>query len=311
MTGAGAITFAYALEESFMTLPADPTWRLPGQNVEPGERSFQNQLSRVNKPDTPRPQGSREGNKRGEIPVSFDLTDDNFHELVFPVTETVDSTAENVELPDSAQEVPTATIYLAADTVDVDQDLFLQGAPVLDATWNYQQGEAVSVDLTFGYANEVDSDDTDAPAIPSTISEPSYSDIVNFHDVDWTIDGVSVPKLQSLQLSLSGLSRFQYGQSREPLAAVTARQEPSLTAEAILEDETQRELAYGSSGSSSPQSTIGKTDTTLSFNSHPDLSIQGVQPETHSWSQLAGQEDVTDPTEYHVETVVVDHGQVA
>jgi hypothetical protein len=303
MTGAGSATVSRAVEDSFMTLPGSPIWRQPGENIQVGTASLERALQRARQPDDPRPDGSREGNQEGALNVTYAMTDTDFHELVFPAS-------GPVGLARSAMLAPTATYYLAAETLPGTQERFAVGAATESLSMSYTQGEDFTIDETIIYADEYDADDAGAPDVPSTIEQPSKSDIVRWHGIDFQIDSVSVEELQSLSVDISGMARFRRGQQLEPTAAVVGAYEPSLTVEATLRDGTQRELAYGSAGATTTQDTIDETPATLTVDNPggtlATYNLAGLQPTTFDWADLvAADSDITDPTDYHVRNVEV------
>jgi hypothetical protein len=300
MTGAGSANVAFSIEQSFATLPGTPTWIEPGKNIEIGNASLERSLTRARQPDDPRPAGSREGNREVALSVTFTMTDANFHDLVFADAGTA--------LASTTMLAPTATWYLASDTLSSTQERFIQGAAVESVTWNYAQNEDVTVDLTIIGGREYGGGDGDAPATPGTITQPTNDDIVTFSSTDFQIDSATVSKLQSLSLSISGLARFRRGQQQEPVDAVTGAYDPSLTVEAILEDGTRRELAYGSSGATAPEDRVSETSGTLSFSnpngSVADYSLSGMQVTNYDWTNLVAPDtDITDPVEFDLRDV--------
>lgn len=298
MTGPGAAEVAYAVEDSYNTLPGSPTWKQPGMDIEVGSASLENALQRSRHPDSPLPQGSRPGNLEGAYNITFSQDkDQDIHELIFPKS-------SNTQLASGADTVPTATWYLSADVIGDTEERFLAGAAVESVTWNYNQGQKNTVDLTVIYGDEPEVGGSHGSA-PGAISQPAKADIVMWSDTDFQIDAASVSKLQSLSLTISGLARFRRGQQREPVDAVVGAYEPSLSVQAILEDNTQQQLAYGSSTAVEPLDTIDETDCTLIFDPASNLNVIGVQPNSFDWSQLVSEEDVQDPTEYHVKNVSV------
>lgn len=298
MTGAGSAQVCYAVEDSYNSLPGSPTWKQPGLDIEVGTASWENALMRARHPDSPLPQGSRKGNQEGAYNITFSQDkDQDIHELIFPKS-------SNTQLASGADTVPSATWYLSADAIDQTEERFLAGASVESVTWNYNQGQKNTIDLTviYGYEPEVGGSHGNAPA---AISQPAKDDIVMWSDTDFQISGASVTKLQTLSLTISGLSRFRRGQQQGPVDAVVGAYEPTMTVEAILSDNTQQQLAYGSSTAVEPLSTIDETDCTLIFDPASNLNVLGVQPNSFDWAQLVSEEDVMDPTEYHVKNVSV------
>ena len=300
MTGAGSAEVAFAVEDSFETLPGTPTWYQPGENISVGSASLDRALTRARQPDDPRPDGSREGNREVALSVSFEMTDTNFHDLIFPAS-------APVGLAQSAQLAPTATWYLASESPSATNERFVQGAAVESVSWTYTQGEPFSVDLTIIGVEG----DTSALTTPGTIVQPAKDDIVNFSGVDFDLNASQLStKLQSLTLEVSGMARFRRGQQQDPVDAVVGAYEPSLTVEAIYEDGTQTELAYGTSGATVPQDTVDSSSGTLTA-ANPagtvaEYNLSGLQPTSHDWADLVSADtDITAPTEYHVTDVTV------
>ena len=304
MTSAGSARVAAAVEDSFRTLPDVPSWFQPGENVEVGSASLENALERARQPDDPRPDGSREGNKEGALDLTYALTDTQFHDLVFPAT-------SPVGLARSASRAPTATYFVEADLLDTVEDRFLAGGATESLSIAYEQGSDVTVNQTIIYADEPEVGGTHgaAPA-DGEIQQPSKSDIVRWHGADLQIDGVSIDELQSFSIDISGMARFRRGQSRTATAAVVGAYEPSLSVTATLQDGTQREYAYGSTGATSPETEIDGRPATASFaNPAGNLvtyDLAGLQPTTFDWADFTSADtDITDPTDYHVKDVSV------
>lgn len=297
MTSAGSATVAYAIEDSFATLPGTPTWYQPGENLSVDTASLDRALNRARQPDDPRPDGSREGNREVALSLSFSMTDTNWHPLVFAGTSALAS---------SASLAPTATFYLAAETLPGTEERFIQGAAVESFTLNYNQGEDVTVDLTIIGAQEIDADDAGSPSVPGSISTPSKDDIATFAGFDFDLNGSQLStKLQSVSLEVSGMARFRRGQQQTAVDAVIGAYEPSLTVEATLEDSTQRQLAYGTSGATQPQDTVDSSSGTITV-ANPagtltTYSLSSLQPTSYDWSSLvAAEEDITEPVDYHL-----------
>lgn len=305
MTGAGSATVAYALEDSYGGPLTDsdgdstPDWYQPGVNISISEGpTIEHALERVRHPDDPTPAGSREGNFEGTINISFTLTDDNFHDLVFADGGTA--------LPHEPLTAPSATWYFGVDLPDgTTVPRMATGTIVPEATINYEQGSDVTVDLTMLYGDEPD--DVTVPSA-ADIQQPSDEDVFSWHGTRLQVDAASQSLLQSATLSLTGLARFRRGQSRHPFDAVVDSIEPALSADATFTEREQLDLAYG--GGTSPQETVGKIDGTLTFENGQGTSIgynlTGLQPTTYSWSELvSGENDLSEPIDYHVTDVEV------
>ena len=300
MTGAGSAEVAYAIESSFGELPDTPTWYQPGENLTVESASLERALTRARQPDDPRPDGSREGNREGALSVSFELTDTNWHPLVF---------AGSSALASTASLAPTASWYLSADTLDGTEERFMQAAAVESFTLSYTQGENITVDLTLISGREIGASDANAPSTPSSIVQPDKDDIATFAGYDVDLNGSQLSsKLQSVTLEVSGMARFRRGQQQEPIDAVVGAYEPSLTVEATLEDGTQRELAYGTSGATQPQDTVDSSSGEITV-ANPagtlaTYTLEGLQPNTYDWSSLvSADDDITDPVDYHLTNI--------
>jgi len=300
MTAAGAAEVAFTVESSFGTVAGTPTWYQPGENISVGSASLERALNRARTPDDPRPIGSREGNREVALNVSFTVTDTNWHPLVF---------AGASSLATTASLAPTATWYLSADTLPGEEERFIQGAAVESFSLNYSQNEDVTVDLTIIGAEEIDPADAGAPAVPSTIVQPTKDDIATFAGFDFDLNGSQLStKLQSLTLDISGMARFRRGQQQTAVDAVVGAYEPSLSVEATLEDTTQRELAYGTSGATQPVDTVDESTGTITV-ANPagtvsTYTVAGLQPNTYGWSNLVSADtDITEPVDYHATDV--------
>lgn len=276
---------AFAVEDSFRTLPGTPVWRQPGENIEVGDLSFENQMQRKRQPDSPTPDGSREGNWVGSFDISFEMTDTNFYELIFP---------DGSQLGRTGQPAPTATWYVSSDVDGVDQDRFLEGAGVQSVTINYNQGEAVTVDLTIRYTYEPD------PAgmtIPSSISQPTKDDIVNFGGFDLTLNGATVQELQSVSIEISNMIITRSGATRYLTGMDIGAYEPSLSVTGILNDDSFRSFAYGSSSAAEPLSEVDSTTATATFDQPAGTlstwTLSGVQVNTQAWQDLVSADTQT------------------
>lgn len=299
MTGAGSATVLFTAENSYGDGPAaDPTWYQPGIDVSVTDLSVQQGLERSRHPDDPTPAGSREGNFEGGLGVSFALTDDNWHDLVFADGGTA--------LPHSPMAAPSSTWYTAVELPDGSTEPRTPtGAIVQDAAVNYEQGSDVTVELTLLYGDEPT--DIAEPA-SADITTPSKADVFSWHGASFTVDGVSQALMSSATLSLSGLARFRRGQSRTPFDAVVDAIEPSFSTDAIFTERDQLALAAGS-GSTIPDE-VGAVPGSFVLENGQGTSIEyslsGLQPTTYSWSDLVTPDtNLTEPADYHVADVEV------
>ena len=302
MTGSGSATVCYALEESYMGTLVDSDsdgttdWIQPGMDVTVGDLTVEQALERRRQPDDPTPAGSREGNWEGALSVSFALTDDNWHDLVFADGGTA--------LPNSPMRAPSSTWYLAVEMPDgTVEERTPTGAIVQDATVSYEQGSDIQVELTLLYGDEPST--VTAPA-DGDITKPSDADVFTWHGASFDVDGLSQPLMQSTTLSLSGLARFRRGQDRHPYDAVVDAIEPSFSTDAIFTERDQLTAAVDdTAGTDGP---VGKVPATFSLENGQgdtiEYSLTECQPTSYSWADLVAPDaDLSEPIDYHVADV--------
>lgn len=298
MTLAGTSEIAFVDETSFATLPGTPTWYQPGEDITIDDFTLERNLDRKRKPNDPRPQGSRAGNRLATLSLSWSLTDTNWHTMALANSGTGLGTTGSL--------APTATWYLKSDTLPGVEERFVQGSAVTSFSVEYTQGEDVTVSLSIECADEIGAGDANSPTVPSSIQRPSKDDIATFAGADFTLNGTQLStKLQSFTLECSNMSSFRRGQSQVADDVVVGPYEPSLSMEATLSGSRQRELAYGTSGATQPQDTIDSSSGTITL-ANPagtlvTYNLVNLQPTTYSWSELTSPDSNTsDPTEYHL-----------
>jgi len=295
MTGAGSATVAYTVENSYGDGPAtEPTWYQPGIDVTVGDLTVEQALERSRQPNDPTPSGSRPGNWEGAMSVSFSLTDDNFHDLVFADGGTA--------LPNSPMRAPSSTWYYAIEMPDgTTESRTPTGAIVQDASISYEQGSDISVELTILYGDEPDD-----IAAPGTIEQPSDEDVFTWHGATFEVAGLNQPLMQSTTLSLSGLARFRRGQGRHPYDAVVDAIEPSFSTDATFTERDQLALAVDdTAGEGGP---VGKVPATFGLENGQgdtiEYTLEDCQPTSYSWSDLVAPDaDLGEPIDYHVADV--------
>lgn len=280
-----------------------PTWYEPGEQITIDNFQLVRNLSRKRKPDDPRPQGSRAGNREAALSLSWSLTDTNWHDMALADSGT--------GLATQGMLAPTASWYASVDTLPGVEEGFIQGGAVESWSLEYNQGEDVTVSMTIIGATWLDAEDANAPSVPSSPDRPGKDDIVTFAGADFNLNGSQLStKLQSFSFEVSGAASFRRGQQQEPLDAVVGAYEPSFSVTATLEGSTQRELAYGTSGATSPQDTVDESSGEITLanpaGSLVDYSLANLQPDEFGWeSVLSADENTTDPTTYHCTDLTV------
>ncbi|ELZ96056.1 hypothetical protein C440_05682 [Haloferax mucosum ATCC BAA-1512] len=301
--GAGSSTVAFTPEPSF---GADPdmetaTFNLPFKNPTIGEASLSNELRRIRDPDSVVSVASLAQNFQGALNISGELSTNNWHQLVF-----------NNDANDGFEpgRMPSSRWYLGVDYL-TDQAIAtsereLAMCIVTDAQITYQQGGAVTLDLTMIYGDEKLS----SSITPSNIQKPTDSEIVAFHGFDVQIDGVSIDKLQNATLSLSPSARFHRGTSRHPVDAVIGDVTPTLSTTGIYSGPGAVERAFGDTGATTPADRLtavnGTVSTTNGSGTTTSYNLTGLKPQSYNWQDLVAPDtDLTDPVTYNVSNVTV------
>lgn len=299
MTGAGAADVAYAVENSYASLPATPTWKQPFTDIEVGSINITRNLERRRQPDDPRPKESSEGRTVVSAEVSGTMASTDFHELIFPES-------SNTSLATSGSLAPTATWFFDSDLLSGNADRFPQGVAVTAVTWNYNQDQnTVTVDLSLeGQGGEADLTD------PGSISQPSVSDVVPFHGAQLQVNSTTATKLQSFQLDIANMARHRPQPSVDAADAVVGAYEPSLSFTAIPADETHLEFTYGSAGAASTEDTVSTQSATVTFtNVNGTLAtynLTNYQPDEYDWNNLvAADTDLVEVSNNHLSDVAV------
>jgi len=295
---------AFAQEDSLGALPGTPTWYQPGIDVTVTDATLNRNLADRRQPDDPRPKEAREGNRDGTLTVEFTMTDTNYHSLIFPESTNTSLATQGTDIGNAGY---SATWYLEGQLPGgTDQERFLQGGCVQSVTWNFQQGEAPTVELQIVFQDE-----TDSLSTPSSISQPTPADGVDFHSSDLSVNSASVSKLQNASATISNMARWQRGQQQTPVAAVVGAYEIRVNATPIIEDKDLRNIAYGTAAGTS--STVDDMDTVTGFldfdNSNGNVAqydFSNLKPTTYQWSDLVTADaDVTEAIEFHATDLAV------
>lgn len=290
MTSEGAITMAYAVEDSFGELPDSPDW-YGTVDASIDDFSIENNNTRKRYDDRPVPAGTREGNFLGSLTVSFDYADTNWHDIVL---------FDDGSLPTGLIEATTSTWYIEADLLEGNIPRVAPGVRTEGASISYTENEEVRITLSLEFGTETD--DADSPT-DAEIDYPDLEDVRTWHDTTLEINGTTVTELQSFEIDLSPLTRFKTNDTRFPHGVATVMAEPVLNVTAELEDADMLEYAWGGSGADTPQDTIDSRDATVAFGSgngtQDEYDLKTLDPQNYSWDNLlAAGESTTDPTEF-------------
>jgi hypothetical protein len=300
MTGAGSATLAFAKEETFADTLVDsdgdgnPEYFKFGRNPSVTELELANTLQRMREGDEVESVDSVAQNLEGavsiEATVSKDVHDD-VHDLVFNDGGTGFTSGRSA----------SGRIYTGIDYLTGTAERELIGAIPLEYSVSYEQNEMVTYSLSMAYADEA----LNTSITPSSIAGPSDGNDVPFHGFTLTVDGATVTKLQSAELSISDIARFQWGADRNPVDAVISTPTTSLTVDATFTGPDRTEIAYGAADATSPQDSLssvtGSANLSATGSSVATYDLPKMKPDTYSWNDLiSGDTDTTDNTEFHV-----------
>lgn len=292
MTGAGSATAAYATEQSYLGgVGSSPTYRQPGSNITVDTAELSRNLLDIVAPDDPETKRFLAQQIEGQLSVSFILTSDQFHELVFN-----NGTATGF---DSTLAPTSAEWYLGVDTLSGTTERQIQGwvAASADITYNGTT-EAVRVTLTGPYGDE----SKNTSITPGTIQRPSGE--VPGHGASLSINSTTVSKLQSATVSLQGLARLQRGAKPRPVQAVLGNVQSGLDMTAIYSGPERYELALGTSGASTTQDTVDEVTGSVTFDDATgavaSYDFAKVAPNTYSWADLVNPDaDLTETVNFN------------
>ncbi|WP_135302640.1 phage tail tube protein [Haloarcula amylovorans] len=299
MTGAGSATLAFGKEQSFMGdltqdgSSNDEYWEF-GRSESLTDLSLDNQLQRLDEAGAVESVESVKQNFEGAVSVDATISSDTFNDvedLVF----NDGGTAFTNGRPQSAK------IYAGVDYLDGTSERELVGCIPVDFTpVSYEQGGMATFSVSFLYADE----NLGTSITPSGVTSVSNGTSAPFHAVSLDIDGTTVTKLQSAEITISSISRFQYGAAGPtPVDAVIADPTTELTAEAIYSGPSRLELALGGTGATSPQDSVGsvagQVDVTIDGTSLSTYDLADITPATESWNNVISSDDTTETNTFN------------
>ena len=277
--GAGAATVAWAPESSYLGgLVGTPTYRLPGTNTQVQTAELSRNQARIDVPDSPEADRYLAQNFRGQLGVQFALADDEFHRLVFNDGYTGFDASE----PNSAE------WFLGADltsgtTIERNPQGWVPGSCSIDYNGTT---ELVTVTLTGPYGDETEN----SSLTPGVVTDPT-DDEVPGHGAELKIAGTRVTKLNSASISLDNLTTLiPDSNTPQPVDAVPANVEESITLSAIYDGPDLYEYALGSAGASSVEDTQTGVPATVTFSDGSgtvaEYSFGEVKPNSYDWADL-------------------------
>jgi len=276
---AGNVDVAFRIESAYGEPDTEGTWQQPGKNISITELDLDNQLEQLRDPNNPVPVERLEGNFEGALGINCTLAGDPippWHDLVF------DAGA----LPSSGGRATSAEWAIGLNYIGGEIERLAQGAIVVDATLNWNNGQAWTVDLTILYGDE----EKNASFTPTDVQTLGPEKTYNHAATDIDIDATSVKGLSSFSLSLSNLARLREGLGRHPYEAVIGAINPTADVQGDFTDESPSnlELAYGSA--TEPVENVDSAPMTIdATNKAGDnlvYAIDAAKPATYSWEEL-------------------------
>lgn len=296
MTGAGAASLAFVLEDSFLTLPGTPNYYAFGRNVSVTDLTVENALLRAREPDSVEAVESFKQNFEGGISVEAIVNNDvhgQVEQFVF----------NDAGSGFTAGRPSSATIYAGIDYLDGTAERALEGTIPIEYTVTYEQGGMTTYSLTMLYADESEA----TSLTPTSVTQASEGSSVPWHGTTFTVDSVDVSKLQSASFSIANIARFQRGGSPTPEDIVIAAPETTLDIAAIFSGPEKRlDLAYGGGSVASPQDQLNSVTGSLELVTKGGTAVSTytfpqLKPDTYSWESLIdAEDDLTEPTTFHV-----------
>lgn len=248
---------AYLHEDNgYASSPTDSTYKTFGRNAVLTEVSFDNALRRMGAPENAEATDYVATTFDGAIGVEFDVGSPWWHNHVFGAAPTsAGSGPTTYTWTVSTGEVQGARVFVGVDYGTATVERVLQGAVFPSAELRFDEGEPVRASLTGFYVNESSNTSLTPGSQPTDSEQPLV-----MHSGTMEIpQSTTLTRMRSATLSLNMGSRPQPDWSRHPPAAVMGAPEYTLSPEKVIQSKSQLELAYGSSGSTSPQSTVDST----------------------------------------------------
>lgn len=297
MTGAGAGELIAAKTDGFLGSLLDDDSDGNDDYFEPGvdpnlsePPSLDRDTSQYRDPEEVFHDRSVAGNLEGSFGVDFVVEEsriDDVHDILF----NAHSTSGDILDPG----VPaTSRWYTGVDYISGVAERALLGCVPADVSIEYNQGEGTRYNVTFLYADE----ETNASFTPTNVKEAT-GETVQFHSTELSLDGTVQSKEQSATLTISDISRLQYGSGAVAEDATIADPTASLDMETILTEADQLELAYGGTEQTSTSDRMDAVDASLTLsaagNTVADFSLSSLKPENYDWNAVIEAE--TDMTE--------------
>ncbi|MEA5387124.1 hypothetical protein VB779_08685 [Haloarculaceae archaeon H-GB11] len=275
MTGAGSGELLLAHEDSFKGTVTDSDSSGTPETYEFGrdptitELDLQRTLARMRQQGNVEAVESVATQVEGAVAVEAAVSDD-VHSEIETLVFNDGGTSFKAGRPNSGR------IYTSVDYLDGTESRELIGVIPLEYSVSYGGDGMLRYSLVLGYATE----DRDVSIPTGDVTRVSTGTSVPFHGFTLTLDSAAVTKLQTAQLTISNIARFQRGGDPSPVDAVIAAPETELTMEAIIDTSRFSEVVYGTSGATSVQDTVD------SFSGSATLDANGTTVSTYNLPKI-------------------------
>lgn len=279
MSGAGAATVAYALEDSYLGGVSNPTYRLPGRDLRVDRAELSRNVKRLLAPGDIEAQDFIAQRLEGQLSVSFVLSGDEFHRLLFNDNATGFASGA----------APSAEWYLGAELLSETAERRIKGWVPMSGEISYSGStELVRVTLTGPYGDE----ELNTTLTPGTIERPSTA--VPGHGLEFSVGGQALPRVQSVTLSFEQLSRLRRGADQRPLDAVVGDVQTTVDVTTLYDGPELYEQILGAVDATTTQETVQTVPATATFDAGgttvATYDIARVAPDTYGWDGLVDNE---------------------
>jgi hypothetical protein len=310
MTGGGTSNAAYLHEPAgdYMGSPSDTTYKVPGKNLRIDDISIENALQRMNQLGSSEAREYIEGNFEGAFAVSFVQTMPWYHNHVFgeaPSAGGEGSAPYSYTWTPTTGRVQSSRWYVGVDYLDATAERELKGVVFPQLSVTCRQGEPVEVSLTGFYGDEA----LGTSLTPGSKTGPGKTPLI-FHGGSLSIPSSStMAKMDEATLEVNTNARPQRDWSRHPVDAVIGNVETTLDMSKTSTGTSNLELAYGSSGSTSPQQSVGSSDGSLKFTTPGatlmEYQLAGVRADSYNWQNVGApdEEDVLEDVTWRIDNV--------
>ncbi|EMA19008.1 phage tail tube protein [Haloarcula argentinensis] len=301
MTSSGSGSLVFGKEQSFKgslvtDTNSDPQYWQFGRDPTLSDLSLDNQLQRLDEAGAVESVESVKTSFEGAVEVEAIISSDTFNDVEDLVFNDGGTQFTNGR-PNSGR------IYAGVDYLDGVAERELVGCIPVDCTpVSYEQGGMATFAISFLYASE----NLSTSITPSNVTAVSTGTSAPSHAITVDIDGATITKLQSAEISISNIARFQYGSvSPEPVDAVIEKPETEVTTEAIFSGPSRLEYALGAADATEPQDRLvsvpGSIDVTIDGTQVSTYDFSALKVATEAWNNVISEDETTESISWNAD----------